>query len=554
MSTHEHRCRILGGALGNCVHVAGVFEYLRIAEQLGCDTCFLGAAVAPDLFARAILEFDPDVICVSYRLNPSSLDTLLERLFVVLDSMPEGRARRYYFGGTPECIAVARRFNRFEVYFQGEERPEKILESIPGIAPRQKLMRHSLAGSVGPGTRRDLLEQSFTPMIRHHFGLPSLEETIDGVACIAESEQVDVISLAPDQNAQEFFFEPWRMDPMLDGGGGVPLRSEDDLRAIWSAAQTGNFPRLKIYAGTNNLLKWAELSVRVLHVPWGTVPLFWYSLLDGRSRRPLENAIRENSDVIRWYAQQGIPVEINDAHQWSLRECSDVMAVTDSYIAAYNAKRLGASTYIAQFMFNTPRLTTGRMDLAKMLASIELMSELEDDGFTVLRQIRAGLTHFSVDMDVAKGQLAASTLLGLAIRPHIVHVVGFCEADHPARPEDVIESCKIVRGVLKNGLRHFPDMTQDEDVQARKNHLIEQARVFLSTIRQVYSEFEDPLCDSRCLSSLVTSGFLDAPHLQGNSCALGRVKTMPIRGAYESVDARGAVISENERLKMLLDH
>jgi len=116
-----------------------------------------------------------------------------------------------------------------------------------------------------------------------------------------------------------------------------------------------------------------------------------------------------------------------------------------------------------------------------------------------LRQIRAGLTHFSVDMDIAKGQLAASTLLGLAMRPHIVHVVGFCEADHPARPEDVVESCEIVRGVLRNGLRDFPDMTQDEHVQARKNHLIEQARVFLSTIRQVYSEFEDPLCDSRCL-------------------------------------------------------
>lgn len=554
MSTHEHRCRILGGALGNCVHVAGVFEYLRIAEQLGCDTRFLGAAVTPDLFAKAILEFDPDVICVSYRLNPSSLDSLLERLFVVLDSMPKGRARRYYFGGTPECIAVARRFNRFEVYFQGEERPERILESIPGIAAFQKPVRHSLVGSVGPGTRKDLLEQSFTPIIRHHFGLPSLEETVDGVARIAESEQVDVISLAPDQNAQEFFFEPWRMDPMLDGGGGVPLRSEDDLRAIWSAGQTGNFPRFKIYAGTNNLLKWAELSVQILNVPWGTVPLFWYSLLDGRSKRSLEDAIRENSDVILWYAQQGIPVEINDAHQWSLRECSDVIAVADSYIAAYNAKRLGVSIYIAQFMFNTPRLTTGRMDLAKMLASIELMSELEDDGFTVLRQIRAGLTHFSVDMDVAKGQLAASTLLGLAIRPHIVHVVGFCEADHTAEPEDVIESCKIVRGVLRNGLRDFPDMAQDEDVRARKNHLIEQARVFLSTIRQVYTESEDPLCDSRCLSSLVTSGFLDAPHLQGNPCALGWAKTMPIRGAYETVDESGAVVSESQRLRRLLDH
>lgn len=44
------------------------------------------------------------------------------------------------------------------------------------------------------------------PLIRHHFGRPSLEETVEGVKLIAESRVLDVISLGPDQNAQEYFF------------------------------------------------------------------------------------------------------------------------------------------------------------------------------------------------------------------------------------------------------------------------------------------------------------------------------------------------------------
>ena len=59
-------------------------------------------------------------------------------------------------------------------------------------------------------------------------------------------------------------------------------------------------------------------------------------------------------------------------------------------------------------------------------------------------------------MDVAKGQLAASTLLALALKPHIIRSE-FYKADHAATPDDVIESCKIVRGVLKNAWRDFPD-------------------------------------------------------------------------------------------------
>lgn len=554
----NHAPVILGGAIGNCVHVAGVFEYLRIAEKYGYVTKFLGAAVDPDRFVEAVAAEDPDIVCVSYRLTPSVLYGLLERFFQALMDRDLIENRKFYFGGTPECVRVAKKFKYFSEFFMGEERFSYIARTLTlenaTFGSGTPLMEERLALASPPIDLRSAKNQGYLPMIRHHFGLPSLDDTIKGVREIAESEQVDVISLAPDQNAQEYFFQPERMDPALDGAGGVPIRTEEDLREIWHAAQAGNYPQLRIYAGTNDLLKWAEMSVRVINNAWGTVPLFWYSVLDGRSKRSLEDAIRENREVIRWYAERDIPVEINDAHHWSLRETSDVIAVVDSYLAAYNAKKLGVKKYIAQFMFNTPRMTWGKMDLAKMLAKVELLDELEDDNFVYLKQVRAGLTHFSIDMDVAKGQLAASTILGLALRPQIIHVVSFSEGDHAATPKDVIESCKIVRGVLRNAWQGFPDMTLDPEVQERKAYLVSEARKVIQLMQNYFDgQAEDPLSDAHCLAQMVKVGFLDAPHLKGNPAALGKMQTMPVAGGYDSVDDTGKILAEPERIARLLD-
>ena len=61
---------IVAGALGNCVHVAGVAAFLNIAEQLGYKTIFLGAAVPIDKFVDAIETYEPEIVGVSYRLTP----------------------------------------------------------------------------------------------------------------------------------------------------------------------------------------------------------------------------------------------------------------------------------------------------------------------------------------------------------------------------------------------------------------------------------------------------------------------------------------------------
>jgi len=338
------------------------------------------------------------------------------------------------------------------------------------------------------------------------------------------------------------------MVPGQDGAGGVPVRTEKDLISIYEATRRGNHPLLRIYAGTRDLLSWAELSARALHNAWAAIPLFWYSRLDGRSPRPLREAIAENQRAVKWHAERGIPVEINDPHHWSLRDGPDVVAVADTYLAAYNAKALGVRTYVAQMMWNTPPALSPAMDLAKMLAKLDLLAELEGPDFRIIRECRAGLASLAPHPDVAKGQLAASTLLSLAVKPQIIHVVAFCEADHAATPPEIIESCRIVRGVLKNALFGLPELTLDERVERRRRELAAEARVLIEAVGALGSGGRDPLSDPEVLARAVRAGLLDAPHLAGNPEARGLVRTAIIDGACVAVDKSNRPLKERERI------
>jgi predicted esterase YcpF (UPF0227 family) len=44
------KIKILGASIGNCVHIAGVANFLRLAEAMGIKTLLLGPAVAIDEF------------------------------------------------------------------------------------------------------------------------------------------------------------------------------------------------------------------------------------------------------------------------------------------------------------------------------------------------------------------------------------------------------------------------------------------------------------------------------------------------------------------------
>jgi len=98
-----HNCEqvILGGALGECVHVAGVFNFLRLAEEQGYRTEFLGPATPITDFVEAIAERQPDLVGVSYRLTPETGEQLLRQFAAAVRARGLDRGRRFCFGGTP---------------------------------------------------------------------------------------------------------------------------------------------------------------------------------------------------------------------------------------------------------------------------------------------------------------------------------------------------------------------------------------------------------------------------------------------------------------------
>ncbi len=68
---------IVAGALGECVHVAGVVSFLRLAEAAGWRTVFPGPAVSVEEFLKAVRRERADMVGVSYRLTPGTGERLL---------------------------------------------------------------------------------------------------------------------------------------------------------------------------------------------------------------------------------------------------------------------------------------------------------------------------------------------------------------------------------------------------------------------------------------------------------------------------------------------
>jgi len=537
--------KIVGAALGNDVHIAGLLNFLRLAEETGHTTINLGVAVPVSKLLEAASRENADIIAVSYRLSPESALNLFQELKELIHAFGLSD-KLFLFGGTPPVAELAKKQGIFQKVFSGLEPVEELKAFLSGKEVRG-------AATMPPQSLEERVRYCAPlPLIRHHFGLPDLEATVEGARKIAEAGIVDIISLGPDQNAQESFFRPEEMDHNLDGAGGVPLRKEDDLRRIYEATRCGNYPLLRCYAGTRDLMRWAEMTVRLINNAFGAVPLFWYSQLDGRAKRPLREAIQENLETIRWYGERKISLEINDPHQWSLRYAPDAVAVADAYLDAYVARKMGVEVFVIQYMFNTPPETLPCFDLGKMLAQKELVESLKSENFRIIHMVRAGLAHFSPDPHTAKGQLAASTAISWELRPQIVHVVGFCEADHAVRPDELIESAKIARGVLHNLRNGLPSLSLDERVIRRKTELLEEARALLEAIRSLGRDSEDPFTDVEVLAQTVEKGIFDAPHLKGRPCAKGSVIVSTQDGACRSFSAElSKPISEIERLKSL---
>lgn len=539
------RKKVIGAAIGQCVHVAGLDHFLRLCERNGWQAVPLGPAVPIAYLLQAVAREKPDLVAVSYRLTAEDAVPLFEalRTGVALTAPPHPR---WVFGGTAPVAAEARASGLFERAFDGTETPEEIEAYVRGSA-------HVTRAEEFPGDLVGRIDSAFpVPLIRHHYGDPDLAKTIEGARRIAESGALDVLSIGPDQNAQEHFFRPAEMDPRQDGAGGVPLRRREDLTAIYAATRHGNFPLVRCYSGTRDLIQWAEMSIETIHIAWGAIPLCWYSVMDGRSGMPFPQAIQEKQAAMRFYAERGIPVEVNESHQWSLRDAHDSLAVATAFLAAYNAKMQGVRHYVIQMMHNTPPSTSPAMDLAKMLAKLELIREIECADFRTFREVRAGITSLPSDPDEAKGHMAASAIFSMALRPHILHVVGFSEATHVVDASVLIESCRIARGAARLFLQGAPDPSLDPVVQARRAHLVSEARILVEGIRRMGPENPDPWADAGVLSQAIRRGLLDAPHFRGNPHLCGQIVTACVNGGWEAINPiTRQPIPERERLLAL---
>lgn len=551
---------IIGASIGNCVHIAGIAGFLRIAESMGFKTILLGPALSPMKIIEAIDKFQPQAVGISYRLTPEAGTKIIDEFLKLLGE----RNPILLFGGIEKTAIIAKNTGRFSYIFTGDEPFSQIgnvLKFIQGVDPAKKngtsIKEHKPTNIIDRLYNLIRVDNDghYFPLLRHHFGLPALTDTIKGIKEIADAEIIDILSIAPDQNAQQYFFHPDRMDTRMDGAGGVPIRNKKDLKDMKNAAQRGNFPLLRIYSGTQDLEKWAKTSVEEMDNAWGAIPLFWYSELDGRSGRSLKHAIKENQTVIRWYANKGLPIEILEAHQWSLRDAPDAVSLSAAYIGAWNARAFGVKDFISQYMFNTPRFTSPISDLSKMTAQYLLIESLCSDSFVQWRQVRPGLSHFSGDPSIAKGQLASAVTYALGLRPHIIHVVSYTEANHAANSQEVIESCKIVLGALKNALPEVPDPLKDPRIAKKRAMLIEETSWILGTIHNLGKQLgaEDPFTDTETLSMAVKIGILDAPHFKGSSCAMGCVETGPVDGGCHTIDiSKGCFLEEKDRLTALM--
>lgn len=537
---------ILGAAIGNCVHVAGVVHFLQLAEEAGYESVFLGPAVSISNLQKAIKQYNPDMIGISYRLTPENARHLLDELTKTIDSV-EFEKRIWVFGGTKPVADVAQKYGIFQFISDGTDDIDDSIMFLHGKKNQNEEIRRG--SSV---TERIQLKYPY-PLLRHHYGRPDYQETLCGVKTIAEAGVLDIISLGPDQNTQEFFYHQESMKKDFDGAGGVPLRTREDFIRLKQNSQCGNFPLMRCYSGTADVLRFGGMIKETIDNAWCAVPLCWYNELDGRGTRTIEQSVKDAHELIRWHVKRNIPVEVNEPHHWALRDAHDVMSVAMAYISAYHAKCLGVKDYIAQYMFNVPNALSFSMDLGRICAMMEMVESLHDEKFKTYRQVRAGLPFLCSDPDIAKGQLAASAYLAMSIRPHIIHVVGFCEALHAASADEVIESCKIVRGVVRSVLHGGIDGRKDIAVRKRADELIRQASYLLEFIKSEYALFENPLANPEVIADCVKRGILDAPHILKNSKFRGTLKTKIIDGkcvAY-SPDLQRA-ITEEERLALLL--
>jgi uncharacterized protein (TIGR01319 family) len=515
--TLTKRRRVLAGSIGDCVHSLGVEGFAEWMEDRGEGfmAVKLGPAVPIEDVINKIRESRPEVVAISMRLGDLHVDKLISEFILKAAEhrlLPRESGIRYAFGGLRPAANLVRAMTGQTVLEDKFSPPEgrhydldEIAENYSDIEAFQgffalvvddfvtmeELEAFARGETVAEKEQqirwadtllervRQVRQLESRPIIRAHIGIAadSIEPTVEAVQKLADAECLEIVSLAPDQPAQEYLakFVRGEEDPdrYLKGQGGVPIRSKEDLRRLKGATQRGNYPMTRIYSGTDELVELAQLFEGAFRMPFPAVPIFFYNELDGRGPISIRDGFDEHFEVMRWWAARDKAVEINDPHQWQLRNSTDDMLVTDHVIAGVMAFKMGIRHYVMQMMYDLPPGTSGLNDLAKFQAAYELIEPLTRHfDFYIIKETRGGLSDFPPNLDRAKGHLATSTYWQMYMEPDIVHVVSFSEAHHEAKAQDVIESCDIVKQVFEDFYKDDrPDVWADPRLISRKRRL-----------------------------------------------------------------------------------
>lgn len=592
-------------------HTLGILSFAQILrdcgirveiadEDVGKEIDAIAERASIDTLIRWIRVRKVDVLGFSYRLDPERGVELFARLVGLLQrakllARDGGPLKALWFAGLPPaCDAVIQRLPFVDAVFRGDETYQEILAALglpAHLMPEQasaelaydkarldfgtEIVRNRAyldvapvdrSGSLGFGLRgervadrvRHGMAHGLPPLIRAHVG-PYAEDRRQAVALfldwtsrLAKGGLLDVLSIGSSQLTQSNFGEDWSG---LPNGGGVPINSAEEYRSVWRAAR----PMLvRTYAGTKHVPHMAKIHEEALDICWHALSFWWFSKLDGRGENTVLQNLEEHFETLRYIASTGKPMEPNVPHHFAFRGSDDVGYIVSGYVAAKAAKTQGIRTLILQTMLNTPKYTWGIQDLAKARALRMLVRELEGPDFTVILQPRGGLDYFSPDLEKARAQLAAVTMLMDDIEPdndaspQIIHVVSYSEGVRLADPDVVEESIRITRYALseyrwlkKKG--DMPEYGKLPIVEARTKHLYDEARRMIKFIEGTIPDPYSP----RGLYAMMRGGVFPLPWLSACKEEFEAAVNQPVQfmhGGVQAVDREGKPLSVSQRL------
>lgn len=585
----------LAMTLGADPHTVGIHKASRIANLLGIPSRILAPDTDDETKLRIIKEEQPLFLGLSYRLSPDKAVFELKKFLKLMENnglLGTDNGRFICFAGLLPALDLVRNlgidkeynlslmgsyknidrttgetidFFRMASRTQREDivkliRKESEPERINILDEIAKDVIHNDAYLLEPPlpipSKEAMLsfpariDESSIPLIRSHYGVPSenINPTVDGVIKIAQNRAVDEVSLGSSDLSQRYYGHP-EMFVDRKNDGGVPYKNREDLVQLFQASRDGNFPAVKPYCHVVEIIPFIEecLDIGMLRGGHQAIPLFWFNEMDGRGPMSVPESIEEHVSAVKHLAKRGIPVEMNDPNQWSSRMVNDGLFIVSYCLLASVMYDAGVSDMIIQCQFNKPATTGDYADLAKMTTAQYFIEQLrpKNNKSKIFYECRSGIEHFSSDQKLAKFQLARSTMLQMLINPNILHLVSYCEADHIATADDVIESSKILRRAIRLYKENEQDIRRGvkwDVVQKRGEFLKDEVKttldalVALSGNRDITNlkEYYRYLSKTRTLQDAIKYGIMAAPGITQEKYAQPELMTKS--GEYGFID------------------